>query len=609
MWLAFLPLTKLLATLGGSVAAGYGLTLLAADAAMLAVLRRMTAASDRQLLWLYWLSPISLFATYWLGLNDVVPVLLLLLGLDALRALAPRRAALWVALAVSAKLSMALAIPFLAVYLFHNKRLRRYCAPFAAVLAAALAVLQVPYLLSPGGWAMLSGNPELAKVYDATLALGDGQRVYLLPLGYVLAVFAAWRVRRASFDLLLAMLGLAFFLVLLLTPASAGWFVWVLPFLVLYQAGSDRRAAVLVAAFSLLYVGLNGLIAPLPSLRGIEAAHWPAGARASELLGLSAHAVSLGQTLLLAAGLILVARMLRQGVQANEYFRLSRKPLVIGIAGDSGSGKDTLVASIVDMFGAHSVARVSGDNYHLWDREQPIWRVMTHLHPRANELSQLAQDLQTLTNGTPIRSRPYDHATGKRGAPVALDSNDFIVVSGLHALSLPLLRSLYDLKIFLDMDEGLRRELKTRRDVGERGRSPQDVHEQLERREADAQQFIRPQAAWADLVLSVRRAAGGLALGVRARQWLRYGDLARVLVEVCRLRVSIDEETAEGTVALTIEGEPDREDIARAVRALPPGIDELLDVAPRWQDGMNGVMQLVVLTHISQALRLRLSPR
>lgn len=587
MWLAFLPLTILLPLVGASAATGYGLTLLAADVALLATLRRMTAASDALLLGLYWLSPIALFATYWLGFNDVIPILLLLLGLQALRDGAPRRAALWSAFAVSAKLSMVLALPFLLIYLFHNKRLRVFFVPFCSALAGALLLLQLPYLLSPGARAMLFGNPELAKVYDAAFTVGGGLQVYLLPLVYLLALFGAWRIRRMSFEMLLALLGIAFFLVLLLTPAAAGWFVWVLPFLVLYQIGSDRAAIVLVAGFSLLYIGLYVL-------------------RAS---GVSAHVVSLWLTLLLGTGLILAARMLRQGIQANQYFRLSRQPFVVGIAGDSGTGKDTLVASIQGLFGKHSVACVSGDNYHLWERGQPIWQVMTHLHPRANELAQLANDVQALTNGATIQSPQYDHATGKLGAPSALASNDFIVVSGLHALSLPLLRSLYELKVFLDMDEGLRRELKLKRDVEQRGRSREEVQQQIERRETDAQQFIRPQAEWADLVLSVRPGeAGELKLGVHARQWLHYEKLARVLVEVCGLKVAIDEVNADGSVALTIEGAPVAGQVGRAVRTLLPELSELLDVAPQWQGGMNGLVQLVVLSHIAQSLRSRLSP-
>lgn len=615
MWLAFLPLGALALLLGLPIAVGYGSTLLLADVALLYALRRLTNVADGTLLALYWLSPIILFATYWLGLNDLLPILLLMLGLAALRDAAPRWSAVYVVLAVSAKLSMILAVPFLFVYLFHNKRLRVFFVPFAAAMAAAFLVLQAPYLLSAGGREMLFGNPELAKVYDISLSFGNGLQIYLLPLVYLLVLFGAWRIRRMSFELLLALLGIAFFLVLLLTPASPGWFVWVLPFLVLYQSKGGRVAMALVGAFSLLYIGLSGLLAPLPTL---PVAGWLGGIRVAEWLGLSTRALSLWQTLLLATGLILVARMLREGIQTNEYFRLSRKPFVLGIAGDSGAGKDTLANAVAGLFGKHSIVQVSGDDYHLWDRHKPMWQVMTHLNPRANDLAGFAHDIQTLADGRAVQSRHYDHVSGKMSKPQRLESNDFIIVSGLHVLYLPLLRELCDLKIYLDMDEALRRHLKIHRDVGQRGHSSEQVLAAIERREPDSQRFIRPQAMQADLVLSLQPIHPDtlveteadtplrLKLSVHALQGMHYEDLVRVLIGVCGLHVDISQESADGAVDLTIEGETDSDDIALAARELLPQLNELLDITPAWQGGMLGLMQLFVLTHITQALRARL---
>lgn len=615
MWLAFLPLAALASLFGFSMAAAYGMTLLLIDFVLLRTLRLLTGVSDTVLLALYWLSPIILFATYWLGLNDLLPILLLMLGLVALRDAAPQRAAACIALAVSAKLSMILATPFLLIYLFHNKRLHIFFKPFAVVLAMALLVLQAPYLWSVGGREMLFGNPELEKVYDVSLPFGNGLQVYLLPLAYLLALFGVWRTRRMNFELLLALLGMAFFLVLLLTPASPGWFVWVLPFLVIYQCKSGRMAMALVGAFSMIYIGLNGLLAPLPTF---SVADWQSGTRAAEWMGLSVRFLSLWQTLLLATGLVIAARMLREGIQSSEYFRLSRKPFTLGIAGDSGSGKDTLSDAVAGLFGKHSVVQVSGDDYHLWDRHKPMWQVMTHLNPRANNLAGFASDVCQLADGRTIQSRHYDHVSGKMSKSQSMKSNDFIIVSGLHALYLPLLRELYDLKIYLDMDEALRRHLKMRRDIGQRGHNHERVLAAIESREQDSIRFIRPQAMQADLVLSLQpihpdtlEETGAdmplrLKLNVRARHGMHYEDLVRVLIGVCGLHVDIAHESANGDVELTIEGETDRDDIALAARELLPQLNELLDIAPAWQDGMLGLMQLIVLTHITLALRARL---
>ena len=121
-------------------------------------------------------------------------------------------------------------------------------------------------------------------------------------------------------------------MVLILTPAAPGWFVWVLPFLVFHQLKGGPIAVGLVSGFGLLYIGLNACVAPIPA---IPALGWSGGGKLIEMLGFPDRLWSLWQTLLLGSGLIIAARMVREGIHSNEYFRLSRKPFLIGIAGDS----------------------------------------------------------------------------------------------------------------------------------------------------------------------------------------------------------------------------------------------------------------------------------
>src|ERR1700760_3310648 len=95
-------------------------------------------------------------------------------------------------------------------------------------------------------------------------------------------------------------------------------------------------------------------------------------------------------TLMVAAGLAMTVQLVRNGIFQSRFRIATRRPLAIGIGGDSGAGKDTLVDSIVGMFGRENVAQLSGDDYHFWDRQKPMWRAMTHLNPRANDLDTLA---------------------------------------------------------------------------------------------------------------------------------------------------------------------------------------------------------------------------
>lgn len=616
MWLAFLPLTWLCNLLSIGAYPAYGLTLLAADIILLLTLQKMFKPGTRLVLLTYWLSPIVLFATYWLGYNDLIPVTLLLLALHCLRQLKPIHAGLLCGAAVSAKLSMILPIPFFFVYLYRNRSMRHLLNEYAGGLVMALAVTSLPFLLSQDGMSMLLNNPEMAKVYQLVLQVGNtADQIYILPLAYLLMLYLTWRIRRISFELLNVLLGMSFFLVVLLTPASPGWFIWIMPLLVCYQAISGRIAMVLTAAFTLLYVASVFLATQRPMIAGSDIANQFA-IYAEHLLGTKGAGIL--HTLLFTLGVILLLRIWRETVAGDEYFRRSRKPVAIGIAGDSGAGKDTLASSIEGLFGKHSVVNLSGDDYHLWDRKKPMWQVMTHLNPKANDLEQYAKDLIALTNDKPIQSRHYDHASGQRSRPHRIDSNDIIIASGLHALHLPILRSCYDLSIYLDIDEGLRRHFKLERDVKKRGHTVEKVLSSLAKREADSAKFVRPQVAYADLVLSLqpihpRMLEGAdsrhplrLKLVARSRHGLNEESLLRVLVGVCGLHVDMSVSADGSEVELSIEGETSSEDIAMAAQTLFPDIREFLDTAPRWDEGIQGLMQLISLSHINQALKKRL---
>jgi hypothetical protein len=182
MWLAFLPLTLLCKLFGLPLYLGYASTLLVADLGLLAVFRRLLPRRDRLLLAAYWLSPIVLIATYVLGLNDLVPVLLLVLSLYFARQLKQFLAGMFCVLAISAKLSMVLALPFFAVYFLHSRALHRLLPAFLKGMTVALLVFGLPFLFSGAALQMLLSNPEMRKVYQFALTIGQGVSVYVVPL-------------------------------------------------------------------------------------------------------------------------------------------------------------------------------------------------------------------------------------------------------------------------------------------------------------------------------------------------------------------------------------------------------------------------------------------
>jgi hypothetical protein len=317
MWIAFLPLGIVTHVVGADPLWGYFLTLLACDFGLLLVLRALFGASYRMLVPLYWLSPVVLFATYWLGLNDLVPVLLLCIGMLQIRRLRMVRAGGLCGAAISAKFSMVLAIPLIAIYLWRNRALKQLLGQFALGFAAALLVFGVPFVLSPHAMQMLAGNPEMGKAYDLAISIGASTKIYILPMAYLLATFVAWRMRRISFDLFLAMTGIVFLLVLLLTPASPGWFLWVLPFLVSYQIRNGAIAIGLVALFSVLHVVLTLLDTSSALLPVDDAPGAGVTVFAQSLVG--QHGTSVLHTGMLSLGIILIMTIYRYSGHAGRF--------------------------------------------------------------------------------------------------------------------------------------------------------------------------------------------------------------------------------------------------------------------------------------------------
>jgi uridine kinase len=595
--------------------AAFGLTILALDIACLSLLVRLLHQSVQRVIGLYWLSPIVLYICYWHGQTDLVPVFFLLACLNAIEQRRFSSAGVGLGFAISAKLSMILPAPLLVIYFLRNKRIGSGLVPFAASAAGIAALVQGPFLLSHGVQQMVLRSPEIDKIYRVAVSIGEYHFVYVLPLTYFLLLYAAWRIGRMSFALLYAFLGIAFFLVLLLTPASIGWFLWTVPFLVAHQASGGRAAILLVSGYSALLICFHLANSTGAYIRWLD---WnlleplfPATNRSL------VHLHSLWLTILTAIGGMLALRMMREGVQRNDYYRLSRRPLAIAIAGDSGSGKDTLARALAGLFGERSVASVTGDDYHNWDRHAPMWKALTHLNPQANDLIAFSRDVLSLLDGNKVYSRHYDHKSGRFQKASAIGKNDVLLVSGLHALAIPALLPRFDAKLFLDMSEPLRRFYKIRRDVVERGHSIEAVVDSLDRRYPDAVRFVHPQAAAADIVFSLEpvnpdsiadlHASGDpeLRISITLRGGVYQERLVRILIGLCGLHVDCAWLPEAGGIRIMIEGFADAEDIAMAAGLLIPHMDELLALIPEWRGGMIGIMQLVTLVHVSEAIRER----
>jgi phosphoribulokinase len=237
------------------------------------------------------------------------------------------------------------------------------------------------------------------------------------------------------------------------------------------------------------------------------------------------------------------------------------RPIILGVVGDSAAGKTTMTRGLVRILGEDQVTAVSTDDYHRYDRKQRAERHITPLHPDCNYVDIMSQHLRHLRRGEPILKPVYVHSDGTFGPPVYVDPKPFTIVEGLLGYYSEALLDCYDVRVYLAPPEDLRRRWKVQRDTSRRGYTTDQVLAELDKREPDSAQFIRPQERYADVVVSFREGAGGDPYALDAELLLRdtlpHPDLSPVSGNGER-GVSVEERESELVVRIAGDIEPEQ---------------------------------------------------
>ncbi|MDC3298618.1 hypothetical protein OAV31_00035 [bacterium] len=590
---------------------GYLFGLLFADFGVMVLLIKLSQGKYLKLLYIYWVSPLLIAATYVQGLNDIVPVMFLLLSVFFLKILKFGSAGTAFSTAVSVKLGMIVALPFILFYFINNRNLHHPLQYFSFCAFVTFVVLGSTQIFSIAAQEMILFSPGLLKVFEFQFSLGQGHLVFVFPLFYMLFVYFAWRTGRVNCELLISILGLVFLLVVVLSPAPTGWFLWALPFICLSISDNDK-VGILIITFLSLLLSIFGV------LNVNEFEKLPFIADQVEFFFFEKNidlVLPTLKTAIVAVGLLFFFRLLRYSIFNNEFFKGSSKPFVIGISGDSGVGKDTLVNTLTGLFGSRAVTSISGDDYHHWDRQMQIWGAVTHLNPMANDLDLFNKDFRSLSEGRTITARRYNHSTGRFEKRVKKRSSNILIASGLHVLHSSTSAELCDLRVFLKMDLGLRKYLKLKRDTVERGHDKNAVLSSFDRRKLDSKKFIEPQEKNADIIINVEPlvpienfdvdSVPRLKIIFEVKNMYHAESIVRALINLCAANVDFEDRPDLGSCKLIIDGMPSAEDVEHSVLHLVPEIFDYLDNTPRWQSGVFGIMQLLLISQISYILKLR----
>jgi phosphoribulokinase len=247
----------------------------------------------------------------------------------------------------------------------------------------------------------------------------------------------------------------------------------------------------------------------------------------------------------------------------------ARRPIFVAIGGDSGSGKSTLTAGFYRVFPKSRITSLCLDDYHSLDRRERGLVGITGLNPRATDFALMENQLLALKEGRTINKPVYDHSGGTFAPREELRARDVVIVQGLHPFLVSGIRGLFDLKVWLDPEEGLKHRWKLQRDVAKRGYTPEAVRKEIETRRPDVEKYIAPQVRDADLIVRFYRPNGReddahLNVRIVQRATLPRLNLDGLLDEAqSGLRVSMTAENGTSAESLDIDGEIDPDTAAR----------------------------------------------
>lgn len=182
-----------------------------------------------------------------------------------------------------------------------------------------------------------------------------------------------------------------------------------------------------------------------------------------------------------------------------------QKPIVFGVAGGTGSGKTTVARKILQAVGAEQIAHLPHDAYYreLSDLSKGERDLVNFDHPDSLETELMIAHVKELVAGRPVQMPVYDFSHHRRtGETVQINPSPVVLVEGILIFTNAELRSLMDIKLYVDVDADVRFVRRLQRDVKERGRSVESVTKQyLETVRPMHLQFVEPSKRYADVIL------------------------------------------------------------------------------------------------------------
>lgn len=575
-------------------------------------LTRMFPEKRKYIAVLYFASPVILYAAYMHGQLDLIPTVLFVGALYYLRQLDRSKKVLFplmLALAVTSKLHILAALPIVFFYLAKREDAVTIIKLMGTTILFT-AMIMLPFWNKGflNGVIFTKEQTVLTKVFLPYVNV----KLYMPVLAVGFVYLKAFSIAKMNRDLLYSFCGILFAVFLTMIPPMPGWYIWIVPFAAIFfiDIRQEKYKSLMIYAMLNFAYLLYFMFAHKTDLVDLYLLNMNLSVLKTDNEVVK-NLLFTSLTCLLIYSIVLMYQM---GIASNSLYKRRNQPFTFGISGDSGSGKSTLLSLISLLFGERNLLFIEGDGDHKWERGNAMWEHFTHLNPKANYIYRQAADIAMLRAGQSVRRVDYDHNTGIFTKKYKLMPKPYIVLCGLHSLYLPQIRKELDLKIYMDIDETLRRYWKIQRDVNKRSYTKKGILKQIDERLPDAEKYIYTQKKYADIVVSYfdetltdcltdkHQVQLSLKLVISASI-----DLEGLISEVERRGIEVqydyDDDLKKQTVIfrgkkLEEHDLPMHEIAGRLI----PQLDEIVRSNLIVEDNLHAILGLVILLHVSSIL-------
>lgn len=456
------------------------------DISVLKILSKWVGDQNKQrLLGLYWLSPVLIYLTYISASLDLIVLCLFFVSLNFLYKSKLYLSSLALGVALAAKTVIVLTIPFIFIYLFSNRASLKNISIYFTCSLITFIFINFQFIFDESFLTTVFINSGQNRALDAYISLG-GNSLYVIPALFILIIFRGALIKNFNRDLFMMYLAFGFGIFLIFIKPDIHWYFWLLPHLLYFYAKIGGNSIYLFHFLQLAFfafIALNLSILDIP-------------------YNLQDFLANISYTFLQVILLCNILWVYYKGIQVFQDKKLVSIPFILGIGGNSGTGKTSLAESLGNIFSQNFSTILKGDDLHKWKRGDENWKNFTHLNPKANLIHEDISTLNDLRKSKDVVRKIYNHDSGNFDENIVIKSKNLIIYEGLHSFFLENQRNEYDLKIMILPEEQLNTHWKIIRDKIKRNKSKEDVLLQIESRKNDFEKYIKSQIPYADLILA-----------------------------------------------------------------------------------------------------------